>query len=152
MTERPRYSGVWTSSQVSEYLREVRVPLRLSCVTQSGWPLIVSLWFDWHDDALWCATQRTARVAAHLEREPRCGFEIATNVAPYRGVRGQGVVDLLEEAGPGVLDRLITRYLDDPAGGFARWLRSRSDDEVAIRIRPRWFTSWDFAARMDRSE
>lgn len=149
MMEQTRYSGVWNASQVGEFLREVRIPLRLSCVTPSGWPLVVSLWFVWHDGALWCATQRSARVVGHLEREPRCAFEIATDAAPYRGVRGQGLAELLPEPGPEVLERLMARYLHDPKSGFAQWLRSRSKNELAVRIRPRWVKSWNYTLRME---
>jgi hypothetical protein len=35
-----------------------------------------------------------ARILEYLRVEPRCGFEVASDRPPYRGVRGQGVASL----------------------------------------------------------
>lgn len=142
------YRGIWSPEQVSKFLENARIPVRLGCVTESGFPLVVSLWFDQREGDLWCATQASAKVVRTLEREPRCGFEVGTDQPPYAGVRGQAVAELDASQGPEVLERLIERYVDDPRGSFARWLRSRNETEVAIRLRPRWVFSWDFAKRM----
>jgi hypothetical protein len=83
-----------------------------------------------------------------LERDPRCAFEVAGDDPPYRGVRGQGEAHLSTADGPAVLLSLIDRYLGDRDSTFARWLVSRSSDEVAIRVNPGWMTSWDFTRRM----
>ncbi len=142
------YRGTWDAAGVARYLDERSVPLRLGCTTASGWPLVVSLWF-WHrEDVLWCATQEDARIVGHLLREPRCGFEVGEEEPPYAGIRGQGRAEICKSDGPRVLDRLIERYVEDPEGSFARWLRSRREHEVAIRIEPVWISSWDFTARM----
>ncbi len=146
-----RYSGIWNHDEVARYLHEQCVPLRLGCLTRSGAPLVVSLWFCHIDDALWCATQADSSVAGYLTNEPRCGFEIGNEAPPYAGVRGQGRAELLPTRGPEILEQLIERYVDEPDGRFARWLRSRSEQEVAIRIVPSWIFSWDFASRMKSS-
>ena len=70
------------------------------------------------------------------------------NEPPYRGVRGQGRAHLLPEAGAARLEVLLDRYLGDRESNLARWLLSRAEDEVAIRIEPSWLTAWDFSARM----
>ena len=67
---------------------------------------------------------------------------------PYRGVRGQGRAELSRADGPAVLLRLIDRYLHSRDSTFARWLISRQQDEVAVRIEPDWLTAWDFSGRM----
>ncbi len=47
-----------------------------------------------------------------------------------------------------VLDSLIRRYLGGTDSSLAQWLLGRIDEEVVLRIRPSWITSWDFSARM----
>ncbi len=141
-------TGPWSELEVERFLEEVRVPLRLACNGPSGHPVLVSLWFVPFEGRLWCATQRSARVAALLARDPRCAFEVARESAPYRGVRGQGTAALDAERGADVLRRLIPRYLSDPDSGFARWLLRRADREVAIAIEPRSLVSWDYRERM----
>ena len=140
--------GTWDEERIGAHLEQTVVPLRLASATPDGCPLVVSLWFLWRDGALWCATQRSSRVASCVAREPRCGFEVAGDAPPYRGVRGQGRAEIVAEPAEAILRALLRRYRgteDDPLG---RRLLSRLDGEVAIRIAPRWITSWDFTSRM----
>lgn len=143
-----RSSSAWDEQQINRFLADTVIPIRLACIDRDGDPLVCSLWYLYADGALWCATQQTASVIKLLEANPRCGFEVAPETMPYRGVRGQGKVALSAEQGPGVLLRLLDRYLGTRDSGFATWLIARSSTEVAIRIEPAWLTSWDFSQRM----
>lgn len=143
-----RSTSAWTGEQIDEFLRTAVIPVRLACVDGDGMPLVCSLWFLCDDDTIWCATQASAHVVRCLSDAPRCGFEIAPESPPYRGVRGQGSVSLSVRDGADVLARLIDRYLGSRDTSFARWLIERSDNEVAIRIDPHWVTAWDFSQRM----
>ena len=143
-----RSGSAWSAAEIRQYLAGADIPVRLACLATGGTPLLCSLWFLYDDDAIWCATSQSARVAVLLERDSRCAFEVAGDLMPYRGVRGQGVARLSRADGPAVLLRLIDRYLHSRESAFARWLISRQQDEVAIRIDPEWLTAWDFSARM----
>ncbi len=140
--------GPWSQSQVDRFLAQTRIPLRLSVNGASGHPVLVSLWFLHRDGNLWCATQRDARVAALLARDPRCAFEVAPDALPYHGVRGQALATLHDERGGEMLADLIDRYLGDRSSGLARWLLGRADRETAISLAPRTFVSWDYRERM----
>ncbi len=144
----PSRKGPWSQVEIERHLEQSRIPLRLACNGARGFPLVTSLWFLPDDGRLWCATQRTAHLVSHLERDPHCAFEVAPEDPPYRGVRGQGIASLHPERGAWLLRRLVERYLDDPESPFARWLLSRSETETAIGIEPRSLVSWDFRARM----
>ena len=143
-----RASSAWDEQGIGSFLHECVIPIRLGCITGDGSPLICSLWYLYDDGALWCATQETASVVTLLKNKPHCGFEVAPETMPYRGVRGQGRVTLSANDGPEILLRLIDRYLGTRESGFASWLIDRSATEVAIRIEPDWLTSWDFSSRM----
>ena len=146
-----RPNSVWSLQAIEDFLDGQRIPVRLACLTPSGGPVVCSLWYLYDDGALWCATQKSARVAGYLALQPACGFEIAPEAMPYRGVRGQGIATLSQERGPYVLERLIDRYLGNRGSEFARWLLKRAHKEVAIKIDPGWMTSWDFSPRMKTS-
>ena len=143
-----RSQGPFSSEQIDTYLRETVVPLRLACADPDGHPLVLSLWFLWREGALWCATAPDARVVALLRAEPRCGFEIARDAPPYRGVRGQGRAELVPARGLEILEALVDRYLGTRESRFARWLLARGMVEMAIRIVPSRISSWDFSRRM----
>lgn len=143
-----RLRGPWSRAQVLAFLGAERSPIRIAIAGESGYPLVVSLWYRVGDDALWCATGADTLVARRLRADPRIGFEISVNDPPYMGVRAQAKVTLDEVQGPAQLEALITRYLGSTDSDLARWLLSRADNEVAIRIRPHWLVSWDFEDRM----
>ncbi len=144
-----RASSAWSDNEIESFLSDSKIPVRLACLTPSGAPLVCSLWFVYDEGAIWCATQKSARIVACFEQDPRCGFEIAPESPPYCGVRGQSRVSLSNERGPAVLLRLIDRYLGTRDSRFAKWLIDRRDSEVAIRIEPSWITAWDYARRME---
>ncbi len=143
-----RSSSAWTFEQIETYLHDTVIPVRLASLSD-GAPLVSSLWYLYEEGALWCATRPDAKLIEWLAAAPRCGFEIAGDQMPYKGVRGQGVATLHAEAGEAVLLRLIDRYVQDRNSDFARWLIARSEGEVAVKIVPDWLTSWDFSGRMN---
>ena len=147
-TESVVCKGPWSRAEISEFLRGTTIPVRLACQGTSGFPVMVSLWFTEKNGRLWCATKRDAKIAALLDRNPHCAFEVSVEQAPYYGVRGQAVATVHEEGGEALLRELLERYLDDPDSQFARGLLARAENEVAIEIDPRMFVSWDFRARM----
>ena len=141
-------SGPWDETQITRYLREIVIPVRLATAGESA-PLVQSLWFDFDDDALWCCTRLDALLTKRLRRSSACGFEVAGDLPPYRGVRGTAVAELHSaDQAALILPRLIDRYLGDRDAPLATWLMSRIDDEVAIRIGSLRVTSYDFTPRM----
>ena len=141
-------SGPWDETQITHFLTETAIPVRLATSGIQA-PIVQSLWFLYDDDALWCCTRLDALLTKRLRRSSACGFEVAGDLPPYRGVRGTAVADLHSAAKAAVvLPRLIDRYLGDRDAPLATWLMSRIDDEVAIRIGSLRVTSYDFTPRM----
>ncbi|MFN2137527.1 MAG: hypothetical protein ACK2UK_16315, partial [Candidatus Promineifilaceae bacterium] len=60
---------------IEKYLGETKIPLRLSCVMESGWPAVLSLWYLFEGGSLFCATPENAKVVSYLRADPRCSFE-----------------------------------------------------------------------------
>jgi hypothetical protein len=144
----PILTGPYLPDQVERYLRETVIPVRLACLGSTGSPIVLSLWFLYRDGALWCASRPDARVVRHLERDPRCAFEVARDAPPYRGVRGQGRASVRRGEGGALLGELLDRYLGGRDSPLARRLLARAADEVAIRVDPARLASWDYSQRM----
>lgn len=143
-----KIGGSWSIGRIHAHFEPMVIPLRLACLAASGQPQVLSFWYLWRDGALWCATSLRAHVVAMLEREPRCGFEVAPDAPPYRGVRGRGVATLERARGAEILEALIDCYQGSRETPLAHRLLARSASEVAIRIEPRALLSWDFTERM----
>ncbi len=143
-----RLKGPWSADDIRRFLDDFHEPLRLACLGGSGHPVLATLWFVPREGRLWCATQRSADVVSHLERDPRCAFEASVAAPPYRGVRGQGIARCHDEGGAEILRTLIDRYLGDARSELAQNLLHRADQEVAISIEPESVVTWDFSERM----
>jgi len=141
--------SAYDAQQMADYLAAARIPLRLACNGGNGFPLVASHWFEYRDGAFYLAIHQNSRVASLLDQNPLCGFEIAADTIPYRGVRGQGTVTLSRQGAAAQLDTLIMRYLGKRESRLAQWLLGRADEEYVVRIAPSWITSWDFSERME---
>jgi hypothetical protein len=133
---------------LDRFYEETKIPLRLSCISTTGWPVVLSLWYLFEDGSLYCATPQNARVVKYLLAEPRCAFEVASETPPYCGVRGRALATIDETRGIEILERLLFRYLGDIDNPLAKNLLSRSIPEVAIRLEPQRIFTWDFTKRM----
>ena len=144
-------SGPWDERRVGTWLTGARIPVRLAVLAGRG-PLVVSLWYHFDGEALWCATSAGADVVQHVRADPRVGVEVAPDLPPYRGVRGTGRAEIVPERGVEMLERMLGRYLDPVNATLAESLRAGADDEVALRIGELTLSSWDFSRRMRPQE
>jgi hypothetical protein len=142
--------GPWSADVIDQYLRTAVLPVRLASIAADGSPVVLSLWYLYEVGAIWCATQRTARIIARLEREPRCGFEIAADSIPYRGVRGRARATIDVHRGATLLPRLLNRYLGGTDSPLAARLLARAEHEVAICLDHMRVSTWDFTERMKK--
>jgi nitroimidazol reductase NimA-like FMN-containing flavoprotein (pyridoxamine 5'-phosphate oxidase superfamily) len=134
---------------VNDFLTKACIPIRLACVTADGWPITISLWYVYIEEKFFCATQKDALILKFLSNHSRCGFEVAGDLPPYRGVRGWGHARLNETRGSEILHMLIKKYLGDKRSKLADFLMRRVENEVAIEIKPLSMFHYDYSNRMN---
>jgi nitroimidazol reductase NimA-like FMN-containing flavoprotein (pyridoxamine 5'-phosphate oxidase superfamily) len=142
------------SKNMIQFLIDSDLPLRLACLSMSDWPAVVSLWYVYTDEKIYCATQSTAKIIRYLRRSPKCGFEIAGNRFPYRGIRGYGNASILKEKGENILRVLLQKYFKGrETSKLHKLLLSEKhlQNEVALEITPNRMFEWDYKARMSDS-
>ena len=137
--------------QPSFDLEKTRKPLRLAFNDEDGFPRIVSLWFEYREGEFFCATHESAWVIEQLRARPKVGYEVASNTAPYYGIRGIAAVDVYPMADDPLLANLLKHYLGSTTSDFAQRLLGRSESELIIRIKPIKQTSWDYRTRMSNA-
>ncbi len=143
-----RLTGAWDRDRTEAFLAEATVPIRLACHSTGGRLWMLSLWFEYRDDRLHCATSAHADVVDYLEGDDEVAFEVSTNEPPYKGVRGNGTASLSIDENKRQLRSLIDRYLGDRESSLAQRLLSGEREEVHIEIDPRRVYTWDFTDRM----
>lgn len=145
------YRGLLDASGVHAYVDNTPIPLKLSVLTESGWPLLCSLWVVSDGETLLLATKASAKVVECLTRDPRCAFELSSEQPPYVGIRGRALATIDPSRGRDVLDQLLLRYLGSLDVPLAKQLRGDADQEVAIVLDLQMVFSWDFTKRMKSS-
>jgi nitroimidazol reductase NimA-like FMN-containing flavoprotein (pyridoxamine 5'-phosphate oxidase superfamily) len=133
---------------IDQMINDSKIPIRLACIKTNGMPSIVSLWYVQIDDKIYCATQKSAKIVSYFEKNPLCGFEIAGDKPPYKGIRGEGNVEILEERGGEILTLLIKKYLGEKESTLSEFLKNNSKTEVAIQISPQKIFNYDYSKRM----
>ena len=134
--------------RIDGIIADTRIPIRIAYLKPDGTPAVISLWYICIDDRIYCATQKTAKIALYLKKNPVCGFEIAADKPPYKGVRGQGYARISSEQGINILDILIDKYLGKKESTLSRFLKNNSKSEVAVEITPQKIVSYDYSKRM----
>ena len=136
------------SEEIDKFLLDPKIPIRVCFIKSSGVPAVISLWYVCKDGKIYCATQKTAKIVSYLQKNPVCGFEIAADKHPYKGIRGEGTVQILNETGSYVLDLLIDKYLGEKESTLSKFLKNNSKDEIAIQITPQKIFNYDYSERM----
>jgi nitroimidazol reductase NimA-like FMN-containing flavoprotein (pyridoxamine 5'-phosphate oxidase superfamily) len=140
----------WNENQITNFLENANIPVRLSFLNKNNEPSICSLWFIYEDGFIWSASHKSSYLVNQLKTNKKIAFEISTNDYPYKGVRGKALAALSKPDAKNVLNKLISKYLDNSNVKLATWLQSRIEDEYAIKIAPSIINSWDFSGRMKK--
>ena len=131
-----------------QMISDMKIPIRLGYTNNHGIPNVLSLWFIQIDEKIYCATQKSAKIVQYLKKNPICGFEIAADKPPYKGVRGNGSVKIIDDVGKDILKILMKKYLGEKESGLSKFLKKNSNNEVAIEITPQNLFYYDYSARM----
>jgi nitroimidazol reductase NimA-like FMN-containing flavoprotein (pyridoxamine 5'-phosphate oxidase superfamily) len=136
------------SKEIDRFIADSKIPIRIAFMKDVGVPAVISLWYVCNDDKIYCATQKKAKIVSYLQKNPVCGFEIAADKPPYKGIRGEGTIRILNETGSYILDLLIEKYLGEKESTLSKFLRDNSKTEVAIEITPQKIFHYDYSKRM----
>lgn len=132
-----------------EFLHNMLIPIKLAVIKKTGYPVVLSLWYLYKDNKLYCATRKDARVVKYIQQNNKCAFEIASERPPYKGLRGEGRIYIDHEKGPFILRQLIQKYLKDKESKLKSFLTKNIAEEVAIEVViEKWF-GFDYSSRMD---
>ena len=132
----------------AQILHDSKIPIRLACIKPNGMPSILSLWYVQIDDKIYCATQDSAKIVSYLQKNPVCGFEVAGDKPPYKGIRGEGTAKIFNQEGKEILEILIQKYLGEKESILSNFLKNNSNTEVAIEISPQKIFNYDYSKRM----
>ena len=136
------------SEKIDRFISDSKIPIRIAFMKDVDVPVVISLWYVCKENKIYCATQKKAKIVSYLQKNSICGFEIAADKPPYKGIRGEGTAQILNETGEYVLELLIEKYLGEKESTLSKFLRDNSKTEVAIEITPQKIFHYDYSERM----
>ncbi len=148
MTATPTLSGDMARDEVAAYLAEADIPVRIACRTPGDGLWMVSLWYDYDDGTLSCATGADSLFVRYLRENPQVAFEVSDNEPPYRGVRGSGTATISPDEDKELLRSLLRRYLGGTDSDLAKTLLAPAREEVRIDVDVGKLYAWDFSDQM----
>jgi len=136
------------NQKIDKFIPDSKIPIRIAFMESTNLPAVISLWYFCNNGKIYCAAQKTSKIVSYLKKNPACGFEIAADKPPYKGMRGKGTARILNESGAYVLDLLIDKYLGEKESTLSKFLRNNSKTEMAIEITPQKIFHYDYSKRM----
>jgi PPOX class probable F420-dependent enzyme len=134
----------------AEGFLESKLNLQIATVDEQGEPNIQPVWFYYAKDEgkLLIITSKLAKKTQNLRNRPTIYFSIDDEKPPYKGVKGKGNANVVEDPSRIVpqAEKISMKYLgtlDHPAAKEMAD-RSRNGEGVLVEISPKFFSTWDF--------
>jgi PPOX class probable F420-dependent enzyme len=138
------------TKEEAERFLESKLNLQIATIDEQGEPNIQPVWFyyDKDNEKLMITTSKSAKKTQNLRNKPVVYFSIDDENLPYKGVKGKGVVSIVDEPDRVVLqaDRISMKYLGTLDHPVAKMItdHSKKGESIVIEINPRFFSTWDY--------
>ena len=135
----------------AERFLESKLNLQLATLDEQGEPNIQPVWFyyDQNREKLTITTSKSAKKTQNLRNKPAVYFSIDDENLPYRGVKGKGIVTIVEDPDRVVpqADRVSMKYLGTLDHPISKMItdHSKKGEAVVIEISPKFFSTWDYS-------
>jgi PPOX class probable F420-dependent enzyme len=134
----------------AETFLESKLNLQIATIDEQGEPNIQPVWFyyDKNTEKLIITTSKSAKKTRNLRNKPSVYFSIDDENLPYKGVKGKGIVTIVEDPDRVVpqADRISMKYLGTLDHPIAKMITdsSKKGEVVVIEISPKFFSTWDY--------
>ena len=138
------------SIEETEKFLESKLNLQIATIDEQGEPNIQPVWFyyDKNRERLLITTSKSAKKTQNLRNKPVVYFSIDDENLPYKGVKGKGKVDIVDDPDRVVpqADRISMKYLGTLDHPIAKMITdsSKKGEVVVIEISPKFFSTWDY--------
>jgi general stress protein 26 len=138
-----------TKEEIDKFLAS-KLMLQMSTIDEQGEPNIQPVWFyhDMNREKLLIITSKIAKKTQNLRNKPVLYFSIDDENFPYKGVKGKGLANIVEDPNRTVPegDKISMKYLGTLDHPIAKMIteHSKKGENVLIEISPKFFSTWDF--------
>jgi general stress protein 26 len=139
------------SKEEANKFLESKLLLQIGTIDDEGDPNIQPVWFDYDKDRekFLIITPKVARKVENLRSKPNVYFSIDDENFPYKGVKGKGIVTIIEDPKKTVPygEKISMKYLGTLDHPIPQMIldSAKKGNHVVLEISPKFFSTWDFA-------
>jgi general stress protein 26 len=139
------------SKEEANKFLESKLLLQIGTIDDEGDPNIQPVWFDYDKDRekFLIITPKVARKVENLRSKPNVYFSIDDENFPYKGVKGKGIVTIIEDPKKTVPygEKISMKYLGTLDHPIPQMIldSAKKGNHVILEISPKFFSTWDFA-------
>jgi general stress protein 26 len=140
--------------EVDRFLLESKLNLQLATIDEMGDPNIQPIWFYYdksnnNKKKLLIMTPKTSKKVQNIRKKSNVYFSIDEENFPYKGVKGKGVVTIVEDPKRvmPIVEKINLKYLGTLDHPIAKMLieNAKNGTEILLEINPKFFSTWDFS-------
>lgn len=94
-------------------------------------------------------TPKTSKKVQNIRKKSNVYFSIDDENFPYKGVKGKGVVTIVEDPKRvmPIVEKINLKYLGTLDHPIAKMLieNAKNGTEILVEINPKFFSTWDFS-------
>jgi nitroimidazol reductase NimA-like FMN-containing flavoprotein (pyridoxamine 5'-phosphate oxidase superfamily) len=144
----PGFGKQLNEQQVREFLETSKLNLQLGTIDEKGEPNIHPIWYVYQNEKLYVVTPKKSKKAHNALRQKIVYFSIDDESFPYKGVKGKGIVRLLEDMDSNVktAKKIITKYMGGIENDLGKWIINeiKQGNEAVREIYPKFYSAWSF--------
>ena len=58
------------NKEIDKFIPDLKILIRITFIKSNSLLTVVSLWYVYNDDKIYCATQKTAKIVSYLKKNP----------------------------------------------------------------------------------
>jgi general stress protein 26 len=146
----PGFGAPLSEQDIKEFLTTKVLNLYLGTVDEKGHSNIhpTGYYYDRSNNKFYILTGTKSNKTYNLRKNNIVYFCVDDPNPPYKGVRGKGTADILEDVNSnlGIWEKIMTRYLgnlEDPKA-IAIQDELRKGESIVLEISPKYFSTCDY--------
>ncbi|MCI4432871.1 MAG: pyridoxamine 5'-phosphate oxidase family protein [Nitrosopumilus sp.] len=137
-----------SEQQVRNFLEISKLNLQIATIDSKGDPNIHPVWYLFENKKLYVATPKKSKKAQNALKHHLVYYSIDDEKIPYRGVKGKGTVNLLDDVKTNLVigEKIILKYTGSLESDIGKFIieQIKNGNETIMEITPKFYSAWSF--------
>jgi hypothetical protein len=144
----PGFGPDLSEQQVKNFLETSKLNLQIATIDSNGDPNIHPVWYLFENEKLYVATPKKSKKAQNALKHHLVYYSIDDEKMPYKGVKGKGTVNLLEDIKTNLVigEKIILKYTGSLESDIGKFIieQIKNGNEAIMEITPKFYSAWSF--------